>query len=146
MKYKKILIIALIALIAIVLVGSVQAQSDVTKTTIRGIDFNVPNDFEVYSCDLDSVSDTGLSTTDTYIYKDSNNDISSIMVIEFNDANGLDHLLNEQDDGEKTTINGHEGYLSDDDVTGGVLFKYIDGKCLVEVSAQSMTQLEKIII
>ncbi|WP_407422888.1 hypothetical protein [Methanobrevibacter sp.] len=43
MNFKKILTLPLIVFLAKAIVGTVQAESNGTKTTIRGVDLNIPN-------------------------------------------------------------------------------------------------------
>lgn len=142
MVNKKILLVFAIAILAVGMVSCASA-ADGTIENIRGIDFNIPSDF--VKSDL-SVQDneTNIATTDICLYTDSNNDIYSIMVIEYKSAPS-DSLLKEGEDGEKTTIKNIDGYIGPDSF-GDLVFKYLDGNCLVEVSAPTQDKIEEILI
>lgn len=141
MVNKKILLIFAIAILAVGIVGSVCA-ADGTTETIRGIDFNIPSDFEKSDLSVQN-NTTSIATTDICIYSDSNGDVYSIMVLEY--KNSPEGILKEGEDGKKTTIKNIDGYLGEDRL-GDLVFKYIDGNCLVEVSAPTQDKIEQIII
>ena len=141
MENRKILFILAIAIVAVGVLGFVSAAEGTTEN-IRGIDFNIPSDF-VKSNYSDQNNESNIATTDICIYSDSRGDVYSIMVMEYKSS--PDGLLNEKDDGNKTTIKNIDGYLTKES-NGDLVFKYIKGKCLVEVSAPTKDKIEEMII
>ena len=144
MKYNKILVLAMIAVLAIVLVGSVSAQSNGTKETIRGVDFNIPAGFtETDGSVHDNVTHSGSvkATTDMVFYKN-DTELFSIMVIEFN-SKAEESLIN--DTGEKTDINGVTGYMSKTD-EGYYNFQFVKDNSTVSILSTSEDLIKKNVV
>ena len=142
MFHKKILTIVIILLLAFVIVGSVQAEANGTKTTIRGIDFNIPEGFqESELSDKNNVSDSINATTETMIYT-GNDGVFTIMVIEYGDG-VTDNLL--KDFGDNATIKNINGAFKKED-GGNCSFTYLKDKCLVQVTGQDKEFIENVII
>ena len=144
MKYNKILVLAMIAVLAIVLVGSVSAQSNGTKETIRGVDFNIPAGFtETDGSVHDNVTHSGSvkATTDMVFYKNDST-IVGILVVEF------DTKVNEsviEEDGVKTDINGVSGYLNQTD-DGYYSFEFIKDTKIITIMSPTKELIEEVVV
>lgn len=128
MKNKKILVLALIVLLAVVAIGSVSAAEN---TTIRGINFTIPDGFQETDNSIhDNVStEGGLKSITDMVFYQNESDLVGIMVLEF-ETPVNESVIN--DSGEKTNINGVDGYLKQDD-DGYCSFVYIKDKCIVTI-------------
>lgn len=145
MKYKKILAITLIAVLAVVLIGAASAAESGNKTNIRGFDFNIPSGYEEMkdiSVRNNTTSEGNVSVTTDMIFYTDGSDIACIMVLEFN-SNISDSLIN--DDGEKTTLKNITGVMCNG-TTGDYIFKYIKGNSLIEVSSENKTIIEEMLV
>ena len=143
MKYNKILVLAMIAVLAVVVVGSVYA-ADATKEKVRGIEFNIPTGFEETGTPMhDNVSQSGSvkATTDMVFYKN-DTELFSIMVIEFN-SKAEESLIN--DTGEKTDINGVTGYMSKTD-EGYYNFQFVKDNSTVSILSTSEDLIKEIVV
>ena len=128
MKINKIAIIAVLAILTVVLAGSASAfdlgfltgSDDAPQDiTVGGIDFTIPAGFtenEDYRMDNES---SGSAGSEFYMSAagfedDSKKNAIYIMVADYGQYNVTDEVLAyvaDPDNSEKTTINGHEGYL-----------------------------------
>ena len=128
MKFNKIAIIAILAILTVVLAGSVSAfdlgflgggDSEAQQITVGGIDFNIPAGFtenEDYKM-VDEKSNS--SGVDYYMSSAGFEDSSKqnaiyVLVGDYGDFNVTDQIIEyvlEDMDYEKKTINGQDGYL-----------------------------------
>ena len=139
---RKFLAILLIAAMLFVIMGSAQAESGVTKITIRGVDFNLPDEFEESDFSIkDDFDEDSNSTTDIMIYSSDDCTIS-ITVIEFDDDVD-DSIIS--DWGEKTTIKGITGYLNQTD-DGSYDFSYVKDNHSVSINGPDKEFIEGLII
>ena len=141
MDYKKILFIAIIAVLAVVVIGTVQAEdSNATKTAIRGIDFNIPAGYiEGNYSDRDNSSVKGV-ISDMILYENNSGDIFIITVMEFDHNVSLD-----EDDGDPITIKDVDGRLENASY-GDVRFNFVkDGNYLIMIRASDKSVIEKIL-
>ena len=141
MKHKRILTIIIIMLLAFVIVGSVQAETNGSKTTIRGVDFNIPDGFEKSDASTENEFDPSTNSTTDIIVFTNDGKAMSITVMEFNETVPDDML---KDSGNSTTIKDVNGSLKEDD--GGYTFSFIDGKCFVMVHAPDKEVIESFIV
>lgn len=140
MNFKKILTILLIVFLAMVIVGTVQAESNGTKTTIRGIDFNIPDGFEKSNYSVEgNVSNSTDSVTDILIYTGDNGTIS-ITVIEFKSPVSQSLL---EDSGDNITIKNVTGCFKDNKKDCD--FKFIDGNRFVTINGDNKELVESVI-
>ena len=143
MNYKKIFCIVLIAVLAVIVIGTVQAaDSGATKTKIRGIDFNIPAGYtECSNSDRDNTSLSGV-ISDMILYENKTGDIFIITVMEF-DHNVSPSLI--EDDGNPVTIKNVDGRLENAS-DGDVRFNFIkDGKYLIMIRASDKNIIEEIL-
>ena len=128
MKFNRIAIIAILAILTVVLAGSVSAfdlgflgggDSEAQQITVGGIDFNIPAGFtenEDYKM-VDEKSNS--SGVDYYMSSAGFEDSSKqnaiyVLVGDYGDFNVTDQIIEyvlEDMDYEKKTINGQDGYL-----------------------------------
>ena len=128
MKFNRIAILAILAILTVVLAGSASAfdlgflggsDSEPQQVTVGGIDFNIPAGFtenEDYRMENESAS----SGTDYYMSAagfedDSKANAIYIMVADYGEYNVTDDIIAyvaDTMDGEKKTINGHSGYVA----------------------------------
>ena len=128
MKFNRIAILAILAILTVVLAGSASAfdlgflggsDSEPQQVTVGGIDFNIPAGFtenEDYRMENESAS----SGTDYYMSAagfedDSKANAIYIMVADYGEYNVTDDVIAyvaDTMDGEKKTINGHSGYIA----------------------------------
>lgn len=128
MKINKIAIIAVLAILTVVLAGSASAfdlgfltgSDDAPQdVTVGGIDFTIPAGFtenEDYKMDNESSSAAGSEfyMSAAGFEDDSKENAIYIMVADYGQYNVTEEVLEyvvESYDYEKTTINGHAGYL-----------------------------------
>ena len=143
MKYNKFLVLAMIAVLAVFVVGSVYA-ADATKEKIRGIEFNIPAGFEETGTPMhDNVSQSGSvkATTDMVFYKN-DTQLFSIMVIEFNSP-AEESLVS--DEGQKTDINGVTGYMSQTE-DGYYNFNFVRGNSTISILSTSEDLIKEIVV
>ena len=146
MYYKKILTIVIIILLAFVIVGSVQAESNGTKTTIHGIDFNIPDGFKESDLSQKNLDSGDGTTADMLVYTGNNGANFTIIVNEFEDVVAVtDIVVNDSADVEKVTIKNIDGYLGKM-ADGTYTFQYVKGKCSVAINAPDKEFIEDIII
>ena len=135
MKFNRIAIIAILAILTVVLAGSASAfdlgflgggDSEAQQITVGGIDFNIPAGFtenEDYKMDNEkSNSTTGVDYTMSAAgYEDdSKQNAIYVLVGDYGDYNVTDQVIEYVLDGmdyEKKTINGHDGYLVQQNTT-----------------------------
>ena len=128
MKFNRIAIIAILAILTVVLAGSVSAfdlgfltggDSEPQEVTVGGIDFNIPAGFtenEDYKM-VDEKSNA--SSIDYYVSSagfedDTGEKAIYILVGDYDEYNVTDEIIEyvlDDMDYEKKTINGHNGYL-----------------------------------
>ncbi|AMK15232.1 hypothetical protein [Methanobrevibacter olleyae] len=129
MKFNRIVILTILAILAVVLAASASAfdlgflggsDSEPQKITVGGIDFQIPAGFtenEKYRMDNETSSSSG---SDYYMsavgYEDgSKQNAIYVMVADYGEYNVTDDVLNyvaKSMDGKKKTINGHAGYIA----------------------------------
>ena len=135
MKFNRIAIIAILAILTVVLAGSASAfdlgflgggDSEAQQITVGGIDFNIPAGFtenEDYKMDNEkSNSTTGVDYTMSAAgYEDdSKQNAIYVLVGDYGDYNGTNEIVEyvlDDMDYEKKTINGHDGYLVQQNTT-----------------------------
>ena len=135
MKFNRIAIIAILAILTVVLAGSASAfdlgflgggDSEAQQITVGGIDFNIPAGFtenEDYKMDNEkSNSTTGVDYTMSAAgYEDdSKQNAIYVLVGDYGDYNVTNEIVEYVLDGmdyEKKTINGHDGYLVQQNTT-----------------------------
>ena len=135
MKFNRIAIIAILAILTVVLAGSASAfdlgflgggDSEAQQITVGGIDFNIPAGFtenEDYKMDNEkSNSTTGVDYTMSAAgYEDdSKQNAIYVLVGDYGDYNVTDEIVEyvlDDMDYEKKTINGHDGYLVQQNTT-----------------------------
>ena len=121
MKFNRIAIIAILAILTVVLAGSASAfdlgflgggSSEAQQITVGGIDFNIPAGFtenEDYKMDNEkSNSTTGVDYTMSALVGDYG---------DYNVTNEIVEYVLDDMDYEKKTINGHDGYLVQQNTT-----------------------------
>ena len=128
MKFNRIAIIAILAILTVVLAGSVSAfdlgflsggDSEPQEVTVGGIDFSIPagfNENEEYKM-VNEKSNT--STIDYYMSSagfedDAGEKAIYILVGDYDEYNVTDEIIEyvlDDMDYERKTINGHNGYL-----------------------------------
>lgn len=105
-----------------------------TNVTIDGIDFNVPKGYgeqKDITKDNDSY-DLGFGEVrlSNYQYMNEDGDLLNIQVMSVKDKNFTNDLLTPEDGEVKKTINGKEGFYSEND--GVAMFRYAqDGKSIL---------------
>ena len=134
MKFNKIAIIAILAILTVVLAGSVSAfdlgflgggDSEAQLITVGGIDFNIPAGFtenEDYKMVNEKSDSSGI---DYYMSSAGFEDSSKqnaiyVLVGDYGDFNVTDQIIEyvlEDMDYEKKTINGQDGYLVQQTIT-----------------------------
>ena len=135
MKFNRIAIIAILAILTVVLAGSASAfdlgflgggDSEAQQITVGGIDFNIPAGFtenEDYKMDNEkSNSTTGVDYTMSAAgYEDdSKQNAIYVLVGDYGNYNVTDEIVEyvlDDMDYEKKTINGHDGYLVQQNTT-----------------------------
>lgn len=105
-----------------------------TNVTIDGIDFNVPKGYGEQK-DITKDNDSydlgfGEVTLSNYQYINEDGDMLNIQVMSVKDKNFTADLITPEDGEVKKTINGREGFYSEND--GVVMFRYAqDGKSIL---------------
>ena len=135
MKFNRIAIIAILAILTVVLAGSASAfdlgflgggDSEVQQITVGGIDFNIPAGFtenEDYKMDNEkSNSTTGVDYTMSAAGYEDDSKQNAIYVLvgdygDYNVTNEIVEYVLDDMDYEKKTINGHDGYLVQQNTT-----------------------------
>ena len=135
MKFNRIAIIAILAILTVVLAGSASAfdlgflgggDSEAQQITVGGIDFNIPAGFtenEDYKMDNEkSNSTTGVDYTMSAagFEDDSKQNAIYVLVGDYGDYNVTNEIVEyvlDDMDYEKKTINGHDGYLVQQNTT-----------------------------
>jgi len=136
MKFNRIAIIAILAILTVVLAGSASAfdlgflgggDSEAQQITVGGIDFNIPAGFtenEDYKMDNEkSNSTTGVDYTMSAAGYEDDSKQNAIYVLvgdygDYNVTNEIVEYVLDDMDYEKKTINGHDGYLVQQNTTG----------------------------
>ena len=136
MKFNRIAIIAILAILTVVLAGSASAfdlgflgggDSEAQQITVGGIDFNIPAGFtenEDYKMDNEkSNSTTGVDYTMSAVGYEDDSKQNAIYVLvgdygDYNVTNEIVEYVLDDMDYEKKTINGHDGYLVQQNTTG----------------------------
>ena len=135
MKFNRIAIIAILAILTVVLAGSASAfdlgflgggDSEAQQITVGGIDFNIPAGFtenEDYKMDNEkSNSTTGVDYTMSAVGYEDDSKQNAIYVLvgdygDYNVTNEIVEYVLDDMDYEKKTINGHDGYLVQQNTT-----------------------------
>ena len=135
MKFNRIAIIAILAILTVVLAGSASAfdlgflgggDSEAQQITVGGIDFNIPAGFtenEDYKMDNEkSNSTTGVDYTMSAAGYEDDSKQNAIYVLvgdygDYNVTNEIVEYVLSDMDYEKKTINGHDGYLVQQNTT-----------------------------
>ncbi len=135
MKFNRIAIIAILAILTVVLAGSASAfdlgflgggDSEAQQITVGGIDFNIPAGFtenEDYKMDNEkSNSTTGVDYTMSAAGYEDDSKQNAIYVLvgdygDYNVTNEIVEYVLDDMDYEKKTINGHDGYLVQQNTT-----------------------------
>lgn len=135
MKFNRIAIIAILAILTVVLAGSASAfdlgflgggSSEAQQITVGGIDFNIPAGFtenEDYKMDNEkSNSTTGVDYTMSAAGYEDDSKQNAIYVLvgdygDYNVTNEIVEYVLDDIDYEKKTINGHDGYLVQQNTT-----------------------------
>ena len=128
MKFNRIAIIAILAILTVVLAGSVSAfdlgflsggDSEPQEITVGGIDFNIPagfNENEEYKMVNEKSNTSGIDyyMSSAGFEDDSKQKAIYILVGDYDEYNVTDEIIEyvlDDMDYEKKTINGHDGYL-----------------------------------
>ena len=128
MKFNRIAIIAILAILTVVLAGSVSAfdlgflsggDSEPQEITVGGIDFNIPagfNENEEYKMVNEKSNTSGIDyyMSSAGFEDDSKQKAIYILVGDYDESNVTDEIIEyvlDDMDYEKKTINGHDGYL-----------------------------------
>ena len=155
MQKRNILFIGLLAIFAIVIVGSVSAfdlgfltgDSGPEQVTIEGINFTIPDGYkEDLNNSYDNVtqSASGLSyTMNGKTYANDEGDAIAILIADYGDYNVTDEILEQVSD-EPKTINGHAGYIKKDGMF--TIFSYEAKGDLVTVTASDETVIDQVIV
>ena len=158
MQKRSILFIGVLALFAIVIVGSASAfdlssifgggsDDGAQQVTIEGINFTIP---EGYSEQVNSSMDNEKLSTGTFTYTVNGKTFVNlkskaalaILVADYGDYNVTEKILQQVAD-EKKTIAGQEGYVK---VDGGfTIFSYEVNGDLVTISASNETVIEEVL-
>ena len=130
MKFNRIAIIAILAILTVVLAGSASAFDlgflGAQQITVGGIDFNIPAGFtenEDYKMDNEkSNSTTGVDYTMSAAGYEDDSKQNAIYVLvgdygDYNVTNEIVEYVLDDMDYEKKTINGHDGYLVQQNTT-----------------------------
>ena len=135
MKFNRIAIIAILAILTVVLAGSASAfdlgflgggDSEAQQITVGGIDFNIPAGFtenEDYKMDNEkSNSTTGVDYTMSAAGYEDDSKQNAIYVLvgdygDYNVTNEIVEYVLDDMDYEKKTINGHDGYFVQQNTT-----------------------------
>lgn len=170
MKLRKIAVLAVLAICAVVLAGSASAfdldflsgsDSEPQEITVGGIDFNIPAGFtenETYTIDNETSDDDYYVSTAGY-EDDSKDNAIYIYIGEYKDYNMTDDVLAyvmDSYDYEKKTINGHSGYLLKDNSTSSeslmdvdesiYMFSYVQDAKMVIIGATDESYFSDIIV
>ena len=170
MKFNRIAILAVLAILAVVLAGSASAfdlgflggsDSEPQQITVGGIDFNIPAGFtenEDYKMENESGSDSSFYMSAAGFEDDTKQKAIYGMVADYGEYNVTDEVLAyvaDSMDAEKKTINGHTGYMTTQatnstsmlDVTEDVyMFIYEENGDLVFIGATDESYFSDIII
>ena len=158
MQKRSILFIGVLALFAIVIVGSASAfdlgsllgdssGGESQQVTIEGINFTIP---EGYTEQVNGSMDNEKLSAGTLTYTVNgktfvslkNKDALAILVADYGDYNVTDQILQQVAD-EKKTIAGQDGYVK---VEGGfTIFSYEVNGDLVTISASNETVIEEVL-
>ena len=128
MKFNRIAIIAILAILTVVLAGSVSAfdvgflsggDSEPQEITVGGIDFSIPAGFdenEEYKMVNEKSNTSGIDyyMSSAGFEDDSKQKAIYILVGDYDEYNVTDEIIEyvlDDMDYEKKTINGHDGYL-----------------------------------
>lgn len=128
MKFNRIAIIAILAILTVVLAGSVSAfdlgflsggDSEPQEITVGGIDFSIPAGFdenEEYKMVNEKSNTSGIDyyMSSAGFEDDSKQKAIYILVGDYDEYNVTDEIIGyvlDDMDYEKKTINGHDGYL-----------------------------------
>ena len=128
MKFNRIAIIAILAILTVVLAGSVSAfdlgflsggDSEPQEITVGGIDFSIPagfNENEEYKMVNEKSNTSGIDyyMSSAGFEDDSKQKAIYILVGDYDEYNVTDEIIEyvlDDMDYEKKTINGHDGYL-----------------------------------
>ena len=140
---RKILFTLSLVILAVFAIGSVSAldlgfltgDSSEEIVTIDGIDFKIPDGFSE-DADEEVVNESNVRSGITYITNsklfESDNDVVVILVADYGEYKVTDDIAKEVG-GEKTTIEGVDGYLSED--SGFYVFNYAKDDKLVVFSS-----------
>ena len=128
MKFNRIAIIAILAILTVVLAGSVSAfdlgflsggDSEPQEITVGGIDFSIPagfNENEEYKMVNEKSNTSGIDyyMSSAGFEDDSKQKAIYILVGDYDEYNVTDEIIEyvlDDMDYERKTINGHDGYL-----------------------------------
>lgn len=160
MQKRSILFIGLLAIFAIVIVGSASAfdlgsllgddssDSEPQQITIEGINFTVP---EGYTVDLNNSFDNQKASVGSLTYtingktlvNKNSADAVAIIIADYGDYNVTDDVLKQTVGNNKTTIAGQDGYVKVDN--GFTVFSYEVNGDLVSISTSDESVIEEIL-
>lgn len=158
MQKRKILFIGLLAIFAIVIIGSASAfdlgflsggsdDSAPQEVTIEGIDFNIPEGFkEDVNNSIDDVKATAGTLTYTMngkTFENDDGDVIVILIADYGEYNVTDDVLKQVSD-EKKTIKDYNGYIKKD----GKFYIYsyeVDGD-LVTITTADESLIEQVLV
>ncbi|ADC47050.1 hypothetical protein mru_1200 [Methanobrevibacter ruminantium M1] len=154
MNAKKLTILAALAILAIVAVGSVSAfdlnflgGDDSSTTTVGGIEFNIPEGYEIndtYTIENQTRTSSG---GNEYIVNQEgygNSDGEELLfLVGHYDTDITNEMLSAMKVGDEKTINGQEGFITSDDVY--TVFSFAKDGELVTVTVSDESALESII-
>ena len=155
MQNRKILFIGLLAIFAIVIVGSVSAfdlgflsgDSGPEEITIEGINFTIP---EGYKEDANNsfVNETASVGSLTYTmngktFENDDGDAIAILIADYGEYNVTDEVLQQVADKPKT-INGHDGYVKKDGIF--TIFSYEEDGDLVTITASDEDIIDQVVV
>lgn len=153
MNAKKLTILAALAILAIVAVGSVSAfdfnflgGDDKQTTTVGGIEFNIPEGYEIID-NYTIVNETQDEGDDEYIvnsqyYENDDGDSLELYTSDYQD-DMEDYILKILTKGDEKTINGRKGYLSSED--GYTMFSFVDDGNFAFVTVSDESILEEVV-
>ena len=136
MQKRKILIIGLLAIFAIVIAGSVSAfdfgflggDSGPETVNIEGINFTIPE---------------GYKENTNYSYENDDGDAIAILIANYGKYKVTDEILKQVAD-EKKTINDHKGFIKKDGVF--TIFAYEENGDLVTITASDESVIDQVVV
>ncbi len=155
MQKRKILIIGLLAIFAIVIAGSVSAfdfgflggDSGPETVNIEGINFTIPEGYKEntnYSYENETAKSGGVTyTMNGKTYENDDGDAIAILIANYGKYKVTDEILKQVAD-EKKTINDHKGFIKKDGVF--TIFAYEENGDLVTITASDESVIDQVVV